>query len=172
MIDLSYIDLLSSLHTAKIAGKQAPHKAVLLLSIMDMVDSGIITSPRVELTEALEETFARVWKRYIGTSIIFTPKVGTPFWHLQNEPFYRLYMNNGQLINGGTGRYSIPWLRENTYAKLDEKMFHLMQDTNARAELRTVLIGQYLHGLHAGVDGKALASAFVTILGMMLQTAA
>lgn len=167
-----YITHFSSLHTAKIAGKQAPHKAVLLLSIMDLVEAGIITSPRIELSEALEGTFARVWKRYIGSSIIFTPKVATPFWHLQNEPFYRLYTNNGQLINGGTGRYSIPWLRENTYAMIDPELLALMQDTNARAELRTVLIGQYLQGLHAGVDGKALASAFITILGMMLQTAA
>ena len=167
-----YITHFSSLHTAKIAGKQAPHKAVLLLSIMDLVEAGIITSPRIELSEALEETFARVWKRYIGSSLIFTPKVATPFWHMQNEPFYRLYTNNGQLINGGTGRYSIPWLRENTYAMIDPELLALMQDTNARAELRTVLIGQYLQGLHAGVDGKALASAFITILGMMLQTAA
>lgn len=167
-----YITLFSSLHTAKIAGKQAPHKAILLLSIMDLVEAGIITSSRIELSEALERTFARVWKRYIGSSLIFTPKVATPFWHLQNEPFYRLYTNNGQLINSGTGRYSIPWLRENTYAMIDPELLALMQDTNARAELRTVLIGQYLQGLHAGVDGKALASAFITILGMMLQTAA
>lgn len=117
----NYTTTFSSLHTAKIAGKQAPHKAVLLLSIMDLVEAGIITSPRIKLSEALEGTFAKVWKRYIGSSIIFTPKVATPFWHLQNEPFYRLFMNNGQLINGGTGRYSIPWLRENTYAMLDDK---------------------------------------------------
>lgn len=167
-----YSTAFSSLHTAKIAGKQAPHKAILLLSIMDLVEAGIIISPRIELSEALEGTFAKVWKRYIGTSIIFTPKVATPFWHLQNEPFYRLYMNSGQLINGGTGRYSIPWLRENTYAMIDPELLALMQDTNSCAELRTVLIGQYLQSLHAGVDGKALASAFITILGMMLQTAA
>ena len=38
-----YLGLFSSLHTAKIVGKQAPHKAVLLLSIMDLVEAGIIT---------------------------------------------------------------------------------------------------------------------------------
>lgn len=167
-----YISTFPTLNTAKIAGKQAPHKAVLLLAIMDLVEDGVITSPKIVLTEKLEETFGKVWKHYIGSSLIFTPKVATPFWHMQNEPFYRLYMNNGQLISGGTGRYSIPWLRENTYAMIDPELLALMQDTNARAELRTVLIGQYLQGLHAGVDGKALASAFITILGMMLQTAA
>lgn len=164
-----YLQQFSSLHTAKIAGKLAPHKAVLLLSIMDLVEAGIITSPRIELSEALEGTFARVWKRYIGTSIIFTPKVATPFWHLQNEPFYRLYMNNGQLISGGTGRYSISWLRENTYAMLDEKLFHLMQDENARAELRVKLVSTYLKDLHSGTDSVLSA---LTLLGLFIHLAA
>ena len=164
-----YTTAFSSLHTAKIAGKQAPHKAVLLLSIMDLVESGIITSPRVELSEALEGTFARVWKHYIGSSIIFTPKVATPFWHLQNEPFYRLYMKNGQLIKGGTGRYSIKWLRENTYAMLDEKLFQLMQDENARAELRVTLVSAYLKDLHSGTDSVLSA---LTLLGLFIYIAA
>ena len=164
-----YSTAFSSLHTAKIAGKQAPHKAVLLLSIMDLVEAGIITIPRIELSEALEGTFARVWKRYIGTSIIFTPKVATPFWHLQNEPFYRLYTNNGQLINGGTGRYSIPWLRENTYAMLDDKLFHLMQDENVRAELRVTLVSTYLKDLHSGTDSVLSA---MTLLGLFIHLAA
>jgi len=155
-----YLLSFSSLHTAKIAGKQAPHKAVLLLSIMDLVEAGIITSPRIELSEALEETFARVWKRYIGSSIIFTPKVATPFWHLQNEPFYCLYKNNGQLISGGTGRYSIKWLRENTYAMLDDKLFQLLRDENACAELRVTLVSTYLKDLHNGTD-SALSTSHV-----------
>lgn len=156
----------TSLHTAKIAGKQAPHKAVLLLSIMEQVEAGIVTSPRVELTDALERSFMQMWRRYIGTSIIFTPKVATPFWHLQNEPFYRLYMNNGQLINGGTGRYSIPWLRENTYAMLDDKLFHLMQDENARAELRVALVSTYLKDVHSGTDSGLSA---LTLIGLIFN---
>ena len=142
-----YIRLLSNLNTAKIAGKNAPHKAVLLLAIMDLVEVGTIDSPQIVLTEKLEEAFTRVWKRYIGSSPIFTPKVATPFWHLQNEPFYRLYMKNGQQINGGIGRYSIKWLRENTHALIDERLFRLMQEENSRAELRTILISRYLTGI-------------------------
>lgn len=164
-----YTTAFSSLHTAKIAGKQAPHKAILLLSIMELVEAGVITSPKIELSEPLEGTFARLWKRYIGTSLIFTPKVATPFWHLQNEPFYRLYMNSGQLINGGTGRYSITWLRENTYAIIDKELFNLMKDENARAELRVVLIDAYLKGLHVSTD-KMLSS--LTLLGLFLHLAA
>lgn len=157
------------LTTAKIAGKQAPHKAILLLSIMDLVENGTFRTPRVELTERLETTFLRMWKRYIGTSVIFQPKVATPFWHLLNEPFYRLFQNNGQQITGGTGRYSIKWLRENTYATIDQELFTLMKDENARAELRVVLFSSYLKDNLTGSGVKALSS--IAIVVMMLSAA-
>ena len=164
-----YVTLFSSLHTAKIAGKQAPHKAVLLLAIMDLVEASVITSPKIVLTEKLEETFGKVWKHYIGSSLIFTPKVATPFWHMQNEPFYRLCPNNGQDVSGMKAQYSVKWLRENTYAALDQKLFNLMQDENTRAELRVILISTYLKGLHGGSD-KMLSA--LTLLGLILNLAA
>ena len=165
----SFVTAFSSLHTAKIAGKQAPHKAVLLLSIMDLVEAGIITSPRLVLSEPLVGTFARVWKRYVGSSILFQPKVATPFWHLQNEPFYRLYMNNGQLINGGTGRYSIKWLRENTYATIDNDLFALMKDENSRAQLRVVLVSTYFKNQHITPD---VMMSVLALLGTFVNLAA
>lgn len=143
-----YTTAFSSLHTAKIAGKQAPHKAVLLLTIMDLVEAGVITSPKIVMTEKLEETFGRIWQHYIGSSLIFTPKVATPFWHMQNEPFYRLCLNNGQDTSGMKAQYSVKWLRDNTYAIIDQNLFSLMKDGNARAEFRVTLVGTYLTGLH------------------------
>lgn len=147
-----YTIAFTSLHTAKIAGKRAPHKAILLLSIMNLVEAGVITSPKIELSEPLEEAFASEWKRYIGTSLIFTSKVATPFWHMQNEPFYRLYLNNGQDVSGMKAQYSVKWLRENTYAVIDKELFDLMCDENACAELQIILIDTYLKGLHVGSD--------------------
>lgn len=168
LMDSPYYSYFTSLHTAKIAGKNAPHKAVLLLAIMDLVEAGIIDSRRIELSEKLESAFGRAWKRYIGTSLIFTPKVATPYWHMQTEPFYRLYMNDGQLINGGTGRYSIKWLRENTYALIDEQLFHLMQMDSARAELRVALISMYFQGLH--LDDVLIKA--LSVLGILFYAAA
>ena len=78
-------------------------------------------------------------------------------------------MKNGQLINGGTGRYSIKWLRENTYAMLDNSLFHLMQDENVRAELRVTLVSTYLKDLHSG-DNSVLSA--LTLIGFILNLAA
>lgn len=164
-----FISPLTSLTTAKIAGRQAPHKAVLLLAVMDLVEAGVITSPRVVLTEKLEEAFDRVWRRYVSASIIFTPKVATPFWHMQNEPFWRLCLNNGQDLAGMKARYSVHWLRENTYALLDPELFSLMRDESARAQMRVLLISTYLQDLHADTDA---ALSLLALLGMIINLAA
>lgn len=164
-----YVKLFSSLHTAKIAGINAPHKAILLLTIMEMIESGEISSPRIILTERFEQMFNTIWSRYIGTSLVFQPKVATPFWHMQNEPFYRLCLNDGGDLNGIKNPYSISRLREKTYALIDRELFEAMQDQNERAELRIVLISTYLKGLHPRVD-KALS--ILGLLGFIAQIAA
>lgn len=151
-----YIELFSNLHTAKKLGMPAPHKAVLLLSIIDLVERGCITNTRIELTEQLEQTFGRIWKRYVGASIVFQPKVATPFWHMQGEPFWNLYLNNGKELDSITSPYSVKRLRESTYAIIDAALLRLMQDENERAKLRVVLISIYLQRQMPSAD-KALA---------------
>lgn len=167
-----YISQFSSLNTARIAGKDAPHKAVLLLTIMELVQAGVINSTRIDLTEELEERFSLIWKKYVGTSLLFQPKVSTPFWHLVSEPFYRLYISSGQEIKGGSGRYSVKWLRKNTYAVIDEQLLQLMQHEETRTALKDVLISTYIQGLRLGAEGKALLYIVFAIVGMMIHNAA
>lgn len=147
-----YIEQFTSLHTAKKLGLPAPHKAVLLLSVIDLVERGVITSNRIELTEQLEQTFEQVWKRYVGVSVVFQPKVATPFWHMQGEPFWCLYLNNGRELESITSPYSVKRLRENTYAIIDADLFQLMRNENERAKLRVVLISTYLQCHIPSVD--------------------
>lgn len=50
MKDFRYFaDCFSSLHTAMKLGKPAPHKALLLLSVIDLVERGIIIDNHIEL---------------------------------------------------------------------------------------------------------------------------
>ena len=48
-----YIEAFSNLHTAKIKGHKAPHKAVLLLAIIDLIEEGVISDPCIKLSEEL-----------------------------------------------------------------------------------------------------------------------
>ena len=50
-----YTTLFSSLHTNKQKGMPAPHKAVLLLSVIDMIEAGVVRSNEIELSERIEK---------------------------------------------------------------------------------------------------------------------
>lgn len=164
-----YSQCFSNLRTAKKLGLPAPHKAVLLLSVMELVEVGVITGNRIELSECLEKTFLKLWKRYVGTSVVFQAKVATPFWHLQNEPFWNLYLNDGKDLSTVTSPYSVTRLRENTYAIIDQELLKLMQDEDSRARLRVLLISQYLQEQHIPLD-KSLP--VLAIIGILLNLAA
>ncbi len=144
----TYKEHFSNLNTARKLGTPAPHKAILLLSIMEQIENRQITSNRIILTESLERTFLKLWKKYVGVSVIYQPRVATPFWHLQNEPFWSLYLNNGGNLNTISSPYSVNRLRENTYAIIDLELFQLMQNEGYRAALRVILIGTYLQAQH------------------------
>ena len=85
-----YNDCFSSLHTMKKAGKQAPHKALLLLSVIDLVERGIITDNHIYLSEELIKQFKLNTKSFLGNSVLFNPSVNYAYYHLQSEPFWQL----------------------------------------------------------------------------------
>ncbi len=134
------------------AGKRAPHKPILLLSIIDLIERGVITSRHIELSDSLVDTFKHNWTRYVGDSVLFRPVVGTPFWHLQNEPFWKLISHSGTVItkdNMPNAKYSVGSIRANiAYAEIDTELFALMQNEDARAQLRVLLISTYLNDTH------------------------
>ncbi len=157
-----YIEAFSTLHTAKVKGHKAPHKAVLLLAIIDLIEEKRILSPYIILTDELNERFHDVWKRYLGTSAIFTPDICKPYFHLQHESFWRLEEKD-KAVSGmaaeptpwseskperkklPTGSYSIQAMRRTfAYAEIDKDLFEYLQNADARAMLRVILINTYL----------------------------
>lgn len=145
----TYIQLFTNLHTNTQKGVKAPHKAIMLLSVIDLVEYGVITSNKIEFSERLEKQFQYNWLRYVGQSDVFQPRVGTPFWHLHYEPFWKLvpYEGGDEAI--------VMWLQGNPYAtgttrkhiryaEIDQALFDLLQDETNRARLRITLIKQYL----------------------------
>ena len=157
-----YIEAFSHLHTAKVKRRKAPHKAVLLLAIMDLVECNFIRNPRIELTDELVRKFNSVWKRYLGESSIFTPDITKPYYHMQYEPFWNLVEKHdfGALLVAEDkpwsmcgqekkslppGGYSVKSMR-NAFecAEIDKRLFEIMQNADARAMLRVILINEYL----------------------------
>lgn len=156
--DLGYYkDCFSSLHTMKKAGKHAPHKALLLLSVIDLIERGIITDSHIPLSEELIKQFKLNTKELLGDSILFQPTINYPYYHLHSEPFWRLVSEANCKIEGITN-YSLANLRKNiAYAQIDDELFNLLKDQNVRAKLRVVLIATYLNNQPTLADNLSFA---------------
>ena len=159
---MDYIEAFQHLHTAKVKGHKAPHKAILLLSIIDLIENEVIRYPQIELTDELIDIFNCIWRRYLGESSIFTADITKPYFHMQHEPFWKLvekYDLDAMLVaedqpwskdknekkNLPNGNYSIKSMRNAfEFAEIDDVLFQLLQNTDARAMLRVVLINEYL----------------------------
>lgn len=157
-----YIQAFTHLHTAKVKGHKAPHKAILLLSIIDLVESNVIRYPQIELSDELIERFNYIWSRYLGESSIFTPDITKPYFHMQHEPFWKLvekYDIDAMLVaedepwskdkyekkNLPKGNYTIKSMRNAfEFAEIDDALFQLLQNADVRAILRVILINEYL----------------------------
>ena len=135
-----YIDLFSNLHTNKQHGKSAPHKAIMLLSVIELISSQHITTNEIIYNEELEKCFLKNWKRYVKEVSIFKPKAGTPFWHLSSEPFWQLIPYEGgykRIVELQKGNpYSPSTIRKNIkYAVIDKGLYELLQDEGNRQVL-------------------------------------
>lgn len=145
----SYCAKTLSLHTNTQKGYPAPHKPILLLSILDLIESGGISSNHIFLSDNLIDKFHSNWNRYVGNNPLFTPDIGKPFWHLRNEPFWKLIPFEGgddflESIKK-TNPYSIKKLRTIIrYAELDPDFFSQIKDHQTRVELRIHLIETYI----------------------------
>ena len=141
--DLAYYEsLFAHLNVNKMGGQVAPHKSILLLAIMDLVECEMIMLPQIELREALIAAFKWNWVRHVQKDIRFKPVIGTPFYHMSGEPFWRLVPKDPSYAPNTT---NITTLREHyEYAEIDSELFVLMLDADARQRLRKVLIETYL----------------------------
>ena len=167
-----YIDAFSNLHVANVKGYKAPHKAVLLLAIIDMIEDRQINSTRILLTEELEVAFGKIWNRYVGKSTVFKPNISMPFYHMQHEPFWwleerkpstRKVANDEPFNPSGKskkelfapkdkskkeltrGSYSVSTMRQVfAYAEIDLSLYNILQNSDSRALLRVILINNYL----------------------------
>ena len=145
---LDYIEQFSILRIASISGVRAPHKPVLLLSVIDLVANGEIHSPYVELTDTLIDIFKKNWSSYALENTKCKSDIDKPFWHMNSEPFWNLVSMDGREVTKsnfmGTP-YSIGNLRKQIkYAEIDSELFKLMQNHHSRETLKEILINKYL----------------------------
>ena len=135
-----YCELFQRLHTAVISGQKAPHKAVLLLSVIELIEEKTISSPCIPLSDDLISRFNRNWKAHVHSDKFF-PTITTPYWHLQNESFWRLNTYDGSELKK---TYSEKYLREYTFAIIDINLFELLKEADNVVRFKEIILDKYL----------------------------
>lgn len=140
-----YTERIMPIRQAKIHGEVIVAKPVLMLALIDGVESGVFTNNRFVLNEWLEEHYMKLMLQYTRQSQFDKPtEINNPFWHLSNDGFWHL-----QLKTKGEMRTtpSKAWLKENvSYACFDEDLWVLLQNKEWRTRLRDFIVEHKLGG--------------------------
>ena len=70
----------------------APHKPILLLSVFELIEQGVIAANKIELSPELISSFLKYWGK-VGSDC-HNPDVALPFFHLRSEGFWHLHPCN------------------------------------------------------------------------------
>jgi len=164
----NWLDRLYNLRRDKSGLHERPHKPVLLLSIIDLLDRGVISRNEVPLSDELITTF----KRYFAVVRRENdqPTIQNPFFHLCGDKFWHLVpLAGGRDIykEGSTsGAPSVAEIRRRvSYGAFDPGIWELLSDPMARHQLREALVARYFPA-----DRQKLAA--VTAVGPAVETAA
>ncbi len=69
-------------------GYKAPHKAIYLLSIIDCIEQGEITSRRFHITPLLLQRFEDNWKQYVHLKC-FNPTIWNPIFYTEDDIIHK-----------------------------------------------------------------------------------
>lgn len=141
---IQYIQKFTHLRTDRSRGI-APHKPVLLLSILDNIEQGIITDNKICITPELVATFMEIWGMVVKEGP-FESRFALPFFHLKSEGFWRLVPFPGMTLNvtsSGSIR-SFTNLKETiAWAEIEPELFGWMMQPDSREALRGALLDTY-----------------------------
>lgn len=144
MKDLQYyINCFTHLHRAHNNGG-APHKPILLLSIIDCIEYGYIADEKIYISSELVAYFRNNWSVWVKSDHIMN--FALPFYHMSSEPFWKLKIKTGYDIPLTKSRSIKSFLALQTaveYAIMDKDLFYLLMQVNERSCLRQTIIDRY-----------------------------
>jgi len=107
----------------------APHKPILLISILQLFASKFIKENRIYLTPELVALFRENWAKLVTTQ--HDCRISYPFYYLRSDKFWHLKPKNNfiEISSFGSLVKSFSKLNEAIdYASFDEELFKLLED--------------------------------------------
>jgi putative restriction endonuclease len=122
----------------------APHKPILLFSIIHLFENGIFTDSLIYVLSELVASFKSNWAKLVVTNHF--PIFALPFYHLSSEPFWKLVANAGceKWIESKSSMRSFSNLTTAVkYAMIDNELADLLVVPENRDILKLALLDKY-----------------------------
>ena len=146
---MDYIETFKNLRTNNKYGRKSPHKAVLMLTVIELYEQNILTDNEICYDDELKKMFLKVWNKVLPYEQKFHPDAYLPYWYLQNDSFWHIVpkrdkeailssMRDNRVKPSETSLYDSV-----KYAELDEDLYFLMTLSSGRSSLKRVLLETY-----------------------------
>lgn len=131
----------------------APHKPILLLSVLQGFDSRSIVGERIYFTPELIASFKNNWNLLVKTN--HDCRISYPFYHLKSERFWTLIPKLGFNNINEMGSIVKSFARLSTAVEcaiIDDDLLQLMQDHGSNNLLQHFILNQYFPGNNLDLD--------------------
>jgi putative restriction endonuclease len=140
-----WLERFYNLRRDKRGSHERPHKPVLLLAILDLLDHGVLARNEIPLSADLVKTFRRYFE--VVRQRDDQPTVENPFYYLCGDGFWRLVPKVGDRAlyepGNASGVPTMKALRE-IYGRFDDDLWSsILIDAHSRHQLREALIARY-----------------------------
>jgi hypothetical protein len=146
---MDYIEAFKNLRTNNKYGRKSPHKAILMLTVIELYEQNVLTDNEIFYNEMLKSMFLKVWNRVLPKEPLFHPDAYLPFWYLQSDSFWHIVPKRGKedilsLMRDTNIKPSEAKLNDSVKcAELDEDLYFLMTIASGRSSLKRVLLETY-----------------------------
>ncbi len=146
---MDYIEAFKNLRTNNKYGRKSPHKAVLMLTVIELFEKRILTDNEICYDDKLKSMFLKVWKRVLPDEPLFHSEAYLPFWYLQNDSFWHIVPIRGKedilsLMRDTSIKPSEAKLNDSVKcAELDDDLYFLMTIPSGRSSLKRALLETY-----------------------------
>jgi len=144
MLSEYYKNKLRGLKVDRSSGHPKPHKVCLLLSILDLIESGEITENKIVETETLKKAFHENFERLKKGND--TEKLNLPFYHLCGDDIWHfsIHKDKQQSFNELKSVSTTPSLKRLfeviDYAYLEPELYDYFKSGLVRPQIREVLL--------------------------------
>lgn len=161
---MDYVEVFQNLRTNNRWGRKSPHKAVLMLTVIQLFERNVLSDNEIYYDDALKSMYLKMWNKVFPAEPIFHSEAYLPFWYLQSDSFWHIVPVRGKedilsLMRDTHIKPSEAKLENCVrYAELDEDLYFLMTLPSGRSSLKRALLETYSNLNSKQIDRLAQSS--------------